>query len=85
MNDLKIPHYVQRGLTRLGNRLLISTASHSEEAEAKGGGFLYSTHPDGRKFPAATARVIIDHDLVEPLRDGLLDGCSQTYRLRQSL
>jgi hypothetical protein len=47
-----------------------------------GGGYLYSTHPDGRKFPTASGLFVIRNGLVEPLRDGLLDGHSQTYQLK---
>lgn len=82
MTELKIPHYVQRALKRLETRKLVLTASHSEEAENNGGGYLYSTHPDGRKFPTASGLFAIRNGLVEPLRDGLLDGHSQTYQLK---
>lgn len=82
MSELKLPHYVQRALKRLENRTLVLTASHSEEAENNGGGFLYSTHPDGRKFPTASALYAIRNGLVEPMCDGLIDGHSQTYQLK---
>jgi len=54
-------------------------SSDTEEALTKGGGFLYSTHPDGKKIGAASGKLLIESHLVEPNGDGLLAEVSQTF------
>jgi hypothetical protein len=80
--QLRIPHYVERVLTRLQQgKLLVSQASAAEEAIEKGDGHLYFTHPDGRPVGSASAVFCIRNGLVKPLGDDLFPGGSQTYRV----
>jgi len=51
-DQTKLPAFAQRALGRLDpSVLLIRTSSDSDEAVQRGGGFLYSIEPGGRKFP----------------------------------
>ncbi|MCX8282458.1 hypothetical protein OSJ77_19900 [Phyllobacterium sp. 0TCS1.6C] len=80
MHEMKIPHYVEPFLARIrGGAVLVSQASQSEEATAKGDGHLYFTHPDGRPVGTASAVYCIREGLVVPEGDDLFGG-SQTYR-----
>jgi hypothetical protein len=78
----RLPHYAKKALARLRDKrlTLIRTSSDTDEAVTKGGGFLYSTHPDGKRFPPASAKLLIDDGFLEPQGDGLLSEVSQTFR-----
>lgn len=76
----KLPHYARKLLARIeAGRLLCRTASSTEEATEKGGGYSYFTTPDNKKASPASAKMLIDRGLVRPRGDGLFDGVSQTY------
>jgi hypothetical protein len=77
----QLPKFAQRAFERLRpGMLLIRTSSDSDEAVEKGGGFLYSIEPGGRKFPTASGKLLIEEGLLAPNGDGLLLEVSQTYR-----
>jgi len=81
----KLPKFAQRAFERLQpGMLLIRTSSDSDEAVEKGGGFLYSIEPGGRKFPTASGKMLIDEGLLAPNGDGLIAEVSQTYRREAS-
>jgi len=77
----KHPHYVKKALRRLEcGTLLVRQISDTEEG-AKGEGFVYFTHPDGRAFPTVSGAYCVSKGLVAPAGDGLFEGLSQTFRL----
>lgn len=53
--------------------------SSTDEALKVGGGFIYFT-PAGKPVPPASARFMIEKEIVEPVADGLFGGTSQTFR-----
>jgi hypothetical protein len=78
-----IPHYVKKAIDRLkAGQVLVRQCSATEEAVQKGDRHLYFTHPDGKAFPSASGAFVIREGLVEPVNDALLEGDSQTYRLK---
>jgi hypothetical protein len=79
----ELPSYARKAYDRLaaGSLVLVRTSNDSDEAVLKGGGFLFSTEPGGRKFPTASAKMLIDNGLVEPNGDGLLAEVSQTFHV----
>lgn len=78
----ELPKYAQKALGRLrAGVLLCRTSAQTEEAMTKGGGYLYTLEPGGKKFPSASAKLLIDHGLVRPREDGLLPGASQTFEV----
>jgi len=80
--ELRVPHYVERALTRLrSGKVLVRQCSSSEEAIEKGDGHLFFTHPDGRPIGTATGNFLIKNRLVEPVGDALFAEDSQSYRL----
>ena len=80
MTEEELPHYAKKALARIrSGKLLVRTSSDTDEAVTKGGGYLYSTHPDGRRFPPASAKLLIDSGLLRPSGDGLLAEVSQTF------
>lgn len=76
-----LPFHARKAFDRLAtNHLtLLRTSSASDEAVLKGGGFLFSTEPGGRKFPTASGKLLIDKGLVRPNADGLLPEVAQTF------
>lgn len=70
-----------RVMPKLVGKILVRTASDSDEAVNVGGGYLYHTEPDHRPFPPGAARALIANGLVVGRKDGLLEGVSQTFRL----
>jgi hypothetical protein len=77
----EMPKRVQQAYERLSSsERLIRTSSDSEEAVARGGGFLYSVDPGGKKFPTGSGKALVEAGIVEPAGDGLLAEVSQTYR-----
>ncbi|KAB0539848.1 hypothetical protein HNQ68_003372 [Pseudochrobactrum saccharolyticum] len=79
--ELKIPHYAKPVLSRLRQGgALVRQSSTSEEATAKGNGYIYFTHPDGKTVGAASALWLIANEIVQPAGDDLFGG-SQTYRV----
>lgn len=77
------PHYVRRALARLsGGSLLVRQVSDTDEG-AKGEGFVFFTHPDGRPFPPVSGAYCVSKGLVTPAGDGLFAGFDQTFRLPQ--
>lgn len=82
MEKPKHPHYVLKSLKRLERgRVLVRQCSSSEEAELKGDGAIYFTHPDGKPFPPVSAVYAIKNGLLTPAGDDLFEGGSQTYRI----
>ncbi len=79
-DETKLPHYARKALGRIkSGKVLVRTSSDTDEAITKGGGYLYSTHPDGKKFPPGSGRMLIDGGYVEPNGDGLFAEVSQTF------
>lgn len=79
-----LPHYVTKAINRLkAGQVLVRQCSTAEDAIQGGDGHLYFTHPDGKAFPTASGAFVIRQGLVEPVNDALLEGDSQTYRLRE--
>lgn len=79
-DEPELPHYAKRLLARLADgRKLCRTAADTEEATAKGGGYLYFTAPDNRRASPASSKLLIETGAVVPLNDGLFDGSSQTF------
>ncbi|TRL39843.1 hypothetical protein [Rhizobium straminoryzae] len=63
--------------------LLMRQSSQAPEA-VNGGGYLYTTHPDGRAVAPSAGRMLIAAGLVVSRRDDLfseLDGGGQLYAL----
>lgn len=85
MTELRyLPQAAQKAFERLrGGVLLLRTSSKTEEAVERGGGFLYSIEPGGRKFPTASGRLLIEGGFLTPRGDGLLDEISQTFIARE--
>ena len=83
MTDL--PYWAERAKKRLleSGEVLCRTVSDTEEALEKGSGYLYSTHPSGKKFPTRSGALLIEVGEVTPRDDGLFSGCDQTFELRQ--
>lgn len=67
-------------LPRLSGRVLVRTASATEEGK-DGGGYVYSTEPDHKPFPTVSGRVMVERGWLEPAEDGLFAGMSQTFRV----
>lgn len=82
MNDeTKLPHYARKALDKIkAGQVLVRTSSSTDEAVAKGGGYLYSMHPSGKKFPVASGRLLVEEGYLQPQNDGLLAEVSQTFR-----
>lgn len=76
-----LPVFARKALSRLDAAdLLIRTSSDTDEAVLKGGGgFLYTVHPGGRKFPTASGKLLIEAGYVTSQGDGLLTEVSQTF------
>lgn len=83
MKPEELPTYARKAYDRLsaGDFVLVRTSSASDEAVEKGGGFLFSTEPGGRKFPTASGKLLIEGGLVSPNGDGLLEEISQTFKV----
>jgi len=86
MSDTEVddlPHYAKRLLdkVRSNNYTVIRTSSDTDEAMTKGGGYLYSAHPGGRKLSPASCRLLIETGVLAPAGDGLLAEVSQTFRV----
>ena len=83
MTDL--PHWAKRAKKRLleSGEVLCRTVSDTEEAWEKGDGYLYYTHPSGKKFPTRSGAYLIDVGEATPRGDGLFPGFDQTFELRQ--
>lgn len=80
----QLPKSTQRAYERLTpGSVLCRTVSGTEEAVERGGGYLYTTEPGGRKFPTASGRELIDAGLLSPRHDGLIDDVSQTFEVPQ--
>lgn len=79
--ELKIPHHAKPVLSRLRQGgALVRQSSTSEEATMKGNGFIYFTHPDGKKVGFSSALWLIANHMVLPSGDDLFGG-TQTYRV----
>jgi len=63
--------------------VLCRAVSTTDEATAKGGGFVYFTHPDNKPVPSGTGRRLVQSGAVVANGDGLLDGWSQTFILNR--
>ncbi|SNZ21695.1 hypothetical protein [Cohaesibacter gelatinilyticus] len=82
MKENSHPKHVLRALERLKNgNTLRRSYSTSEEAQIRGGGYLYSLYPGDRKFPTVSGRYIVEHGLVESNKDGLFGDTPQTFSL----
>ncbi|MCP4410744.1 MAG: hypothetical protein GY927_19800 [bacterium] len=83
MNEL--PHWAIKAKKRLAasGELLCRQVSDCEEALERGDGYLYFTHPSGKKFPTKSAALLIEVGEVSSKGDGLFDGFEQTFELRQ--
>ena len=72
-------------LTRIRNgQCLVRTASQETEAAERGGGYLYATHPDGRKAPTGAAFGLISKGMLAPAGDELFQenrGGADLYAL----
>ncbi len=79
--EMKIPHHAKPVLSRLRQGgALVRQSSTSEEATIKGNGYIYFTHPDGRKVGCSSALWLIANEMVLPAGDDLFGG-TQTYRV----
>lgn len=84
MTPDELPKFAQKAYARLRpGVVLCRTSADSDEAVLKGGGFLYTTEPGGKKFPTASAKLLIDNGLVASRHDGLLDEIAQTFEVAQ--
>ena len=80
-----LPHYAEKAKQRLllSEELLCRTVSDTEEALERGEGFLYFTHPTGKKFPTRSGAILIATGEVTSRGDGLFDGLGQTFEIKQ--
>lgn len=82
MQNEEHPKHVLKALSRLaGGKTLRRTFSTSEEAQEKGGGYLYSLYPGDRKFPTVSGFYIVENGLVKSNNDGLFSDTPQTFSL----
>lgn len=82
METKDLPKYAQKALARLnGGFYLVRTSSSTEEAAAKGGGYLYTMEPGGKPFPTKSASILIESGALVPREDGLMPGMSQTFSI----
>lgn len=78
----KLHTNIQRAFGKL-NRcggLLCRQFSESEEAQKRGGSYVYFTVKDNEKFPTGSALFMIENGLVESCGDGLFAETPQTFR-----
>lgn len=60
--------------------LLCRQYSQSEEAEERGGKYLYFVVKNNTKFPTGAGKFLIENGLVKPSADGLFEDTPQTFR-----
>lgn len=69
------PHIVALVRRMAGGSLkLLRTSSQAPEAVERGGGYLYSTHPDGRSVGPKLGRFLIDAGFVVSRGDDLFSA-----------
>lgn len=83
---IKLPKYARHIVARMRlGAVLCRQVSLSEEAQKKGGGFIYFTFPDGRHIAPNMGRRLVQSGALTPQGDGLLDEWSQTFVLNRDV
>lgn len=63
-----------------GGGVLSRQSSMAEDAQKRGGGFLYYSPNTSRQISPNAARFLIEKEILKPVPDGLFDGQSQSFR-----
>ena len=64
---------------RASGGILCRQSSMDDEAQKRGGGYLYFAMKNNRPITPSSARFLIEKEIVKPIADGLFEGVSQSF------
>lgn len=63
-----------------GGGILSRQSSMAEDAQKRGGGYVYYSPNTNQQISPVAARFLIEKEIVKPVPDGLFAGQSQSYQ-----